>query len=196
MNHGVLLGRKYTTTVAVTTTTTTTTVLVFKMQNVIGWLTTAFHSVSPFKITLVAFSATLSGETLAKAERWARVALPTTSNCHSMGPLQLVQMCGLILISPEDQPCSQNNQGTLKLLLSWEGYQLVCIKDVTLMGYIWKCYPHDDIKDVYISKTKLQVFKTNSEQRRANGKTDMENLGYLLASDVDSAGESFLWVVL
>lgn len=44
---------------------------------------------------------------------------------------------------------------------------------------------------------KLQDFKPNEEQHRANSKTDMnENLGYPLASDVDSAGESFLWVVL
>lgn len=100
------------------------------------------------------------------------------------------------LNSPEDEFCSQNSQGTLTLLLSWEGCQLVCIKDVALMGYIWKCPPHDDIKWIYIFKTKVQVFKITSEQCRSNGKTNVENLGYLLASDVDSAGESFLGVVL
>jgi len=86
----------------------------------------------------------------------------------------------------------QNNQGTLKLLLSLEGYQLVCIKNVTLIGYIWKCHQQDNIKCIYIFKINFQVFKTSGEQCRGTGKTDMENLGYLLTSDVDSAGESFL----
>lgn len=198
MNHGVLLGRKYTTTTttATTTTATTTTVLVFKMQNVIDWLPTTFHSVPLFKITFVSFSTTLSRKTLAKRERGAGVLLPTTSNCHSMGPLQLVQMWGLFLTSPEDKSCSQKNRGTLKLLLSWEGGQLISIKDVTLMVYIQKSHQRGDIKCIYVFTTRLHVFKTNSEQCRASGKTDVENLGYLLASDVDSAGESFLWVVL
>lgn len=193
MNHGALLGRKHTTT---TTTATTTSVLVFKMQNVIDWLTTTFHSVPLFKITFVSFSTTLSRETLAERERGASVLLPTTSNCHSLGPLQLVQMWGLFVISPEDKPCSQKNRGTLNLLLSWEGDQLISIKDVTLMVYIRKSHQRGDIKCTYIFTTKLHDFKTNSEQCRASGKTDVENLGYLLASDVDSAGESFLWVVL
>lgn len=65
------------------------------------------------------------------------------------------------------------------------------------MGYIWKCHQCDNIKCIYIFKAKLQDFKTDNEQHRANSKIDMdENLGYLLASDVDSAGESFLWVFL
>lgn len=65
------------------------------------------------------------------------------------------------------------------------------------MGYIWKCHQCDDVKCIYIFKAKLQDFKPNEEQHRANSKTDMnENLGYPLASDVDSAGESFLWLVL
>lgn len=62
-----------------------------------------------------------------------------------------------------------------------------------LMGHIQKCHQCNNIKYIYIFKTKLQDFKTNNEQHRAHSKIDMgENLGCLLSSDVDSAGESFL----
>lgn len=68
---------------------------------------------------------------------------------------------------------------------------------MTSVGHIQKCHQCDDIKYIYIFKTKFQDFKTNNDQHRANGKIDIgKNLGCLLASDVDSPGESFLWVVL
>lgn len=186
MNHGVLLGRKY--------TTTTTTGLVFKMQTVIDWLPLSTQSPHS-KLPLWHF------QPLSAEKPWPRQREEPAYSCPPPQTVTPWDHCswytyGLFVVSPEDKSCSQKNQGTLKLLLSWEGDQLISIKDVTLMVYIQKSHQRGDIKCIYIFTTKLQVFKTNSEQCRASGKTDVENLGYLLASDVDSAGESFLWVVL
>lgn len=91
----------------------------FSNANVTDWL--SFSTQSPYsKLPLWHF------QSLSVKKPWPRLRDNQNTSAHHLklwvdGTSGVVKMGGLFLISPEDQLYLPNNQGTLKLLLRWEG---------------------------------------------------------------------------